>query len=50
MCELFAMTASRPAVVRYTLEHFGLEGSELRRNRDGWGIMFAEDRDAHVYR
>ena len=50
MCELFAVTASSPVVVHYALEHFGIEGSELRRNRDGWGIMFAEDRDAHIYR
>lgn len=50
MCELFAMTASRPIVVEYTLDRFAAEGGERHRNRDGWGIMFAEDRDAHVFR
>ena len=50
MCELFAMSASRPAVVEYTLDRFAREGGERHRNRDGWGIMFAEDRDAHVFR
>ncbi|WP_322867539.1 class II glutamine amidotransferase [Aquicoccus sp. G2-2] len=50
MCELFAMTAERPAVVDYTLDRFAQEGGERHRNRDGWGMMFAEERDAHVFR
>ena len=50
MCELFAMTSARPTVVEYTLDLFAREGGERHRNRDGWGIVFAEDRDAHVYR
>jgi len=50
MCELFAMSASRPAIVRYELDRFAAEGGERHRNRDGWGIVFAEDRDAHVFR
>ena len=50
MCELFAMTSARPTVVEYTLDLFAAEGGEKQRNRDGWGIVFAEDRDAHVYR
>ena len=50
MCELFAMSASRPTVVEYTLDRFAAEGGERHRNRDGWGIMFAENRDAHVFR
>lgn len=50
MCELFAMTSARPTVVEYTLDLFAAEGGETHRNRDGWGIVFAEDRDAHVYR
>lgn len=50
MCELFAMSSARPTVVEYTLDRFAAEGGERHRNRDGWGIVFAEDRDAHVYR
>lgn len=50
MCELFAMTAERPAIVEYLLDRFAAEGGERHRNRDGWGIVFTEDRDAHVYR
>ena len=44
------MTSARPTVVEYTLDLFAAEGGETHRNRDGWGIVFAEDRDAHVYR
>lgn len=50
MCELFAMSASRPTIVEYTLDRFAREGGERHRNRDGWGIVFAEDRDAHIFR
>lgn len=50
MCELFAMTSARPTVVEYSLDLFAAEGGERHRNRDGWGIVFTEDRDAHVYR
>lgn len=50
MCELFAMSASRPTVVEYTLDRFAREGGERHCNRPGWGIVFAEDRDAHIFR
>ncbi|MXP26096.1 class II glutamine amidotransferase [Altererythrobacter indicus] len=50
MCELFAMTSAEVAIVSYELQSFAAEGGERHRNRDGWGIMFAEERDAHVFR
>ena len=50
MCKLFAVTSARPSVVQYALDLFAAEGGEKHRNRDGWGIVFAEARDAHVYR
>ena len=50
MCELFAMSASRPQRVRYELDLFAREGGEKHRNRDGWGILFAQDRDAYLFR
>ncbi|WP_095010874.1 class II glutamine amidotransferase [Tsuneonella mangrovi] len=50
MCELFAMSSAKPGIVRYELDSFAAEGGEKHRNRDGWGILFAEDRDAHVFR
>lgn len=50
MCELFAMSASKPHTVRYELDLFAREGGEKHRNRDGWGILFAQDRDAFLFR
>lgn len=50
MCELFAMTSAADTTVRYELTAFAAEGGESHVNRDGWGIMFAEDRDAHIFR
>ena len=50
MCELFAMSASVPHTVRYELDLFAAEGGEKHRNRDGWGILFAQERDAYLFR
>ena len=50
MCELFGMSSARPTVLRYELDLFAREGGERHRNRDGWGIAFAEDRDTHLFR
>ncbi|WP_413205822.1 class II glutamine amidotransferase [Rhodospirillum sp. A1_3_36] len=50
MCELFAMSASVPHRIRYELDLFAAEGGERHRNRDGWGILFAQDRDAYLFR
>ena len=46
MCELFAMSSSSPTTLTYSLEEFSKNGSQLRSNRDGWGIALARDRDA----
>ncbi|MBD3728303.1 MAG: class II glutamine amidotransferase [Sphingomonadales bacterium] len=50
MCELFAVSAARPSVLHYELNRFAREGGERHRNRDGWGIAFAEERDSHLFR
>lgn len=50
MCELFAMSAAEPHTVRYELDLFAAEGGEKHRNRDGWGILFAQDRDCYIFR
>jgi glutamine amidotransferase len=44
------MSSARPTVLRYELDLFAGEGGERHRNRDGWGIAFAEDRDTHLFR
>lgn len=50
MCELYAMSASAPMRVRYDLDRFAAEGGERHQNRDGWGIVFSDGRDAHWFR
>ncbi|MCB2052287.1 MAG: class II glutamine amidotransferase [Novosphingobium sp.] len=50
MCELFAMNSAGVAKVTADLDAFAREGGERNLNRDGWGIVFAEKRDAHVFR
>ena len=50
MCELFAMSATEPHTVRYELDLFAAEGGEKHRNRDGWGVLFAQDRDSYIFR
>lgn len=50
MCELFAMSATEPHTVRYELDRFAAEGGEKHRNRDGWGILFAQERDSYIFR
>jgi len=50
MCELFGMSSAMPTVLRCELDLFAREGGERHRNRDGWGIAFAEDRDTHLFR
>ncbi|MEM7500674.1 MAG: class II glutamine amidotransferase [Pseudomonadota bacterium] len=48
MCELFAMSSSRPTALTYSLPEFSKNGSALRSNRDGFGIALARDKDAIV--
>ena len=50
MCELFAVSSDRPTVLRYQLRTFAKHGGGEFRNRDGWGIMFAQERDAFLFR
>ncbi|MGI9351044.1 MAG: class II glutamine amidotransferase, partial [Rhizobiaceae bacterium] len=46
MCELFAMTCSKPATVTYSLNEFALHGGSKYKNNSGWGIAYFRDRDA----
>ena len=42
MCELFAVSSDQPIRIRYELRAFARRGGGRFRNRDGWGIMFAQ--------
>jgi predicted glutamine amidotransferase len=50
MCELFAMSCREPAALTISLDELARHGGGPGRHRDGWGIAFYEDRDAHVVR
>lgn len=50
MCELFAMSSRTPAMVRYSLSEFALHGGKKFANKDGWGIVFHQERDAYLFK
>jgi predicted glutamine amidotransferase len=50
MCELFAMSSENPAKLRYELADFATHGGQRYCNRDGWGIVFAQPRDAYLFK
>jgi len=50
MCELFAASSDQPIHIRYELRAFARRGGGRFRNRDGWGIMFAQRRDAYLFK
>ncbi len=47
MCELFAFSGERPALLRYSLAEFARHGAE-GRNPDGWGIAHYVERDVRL--
>ncbi len=48
MCELFAMSCSKPADVTYSLNEFALHGGSKYKNKSGWGIAYFQDKDALI--
>lgn len=50
MCELFAMSSRKPALIHYSLNEFSTHGGYRNLNRDGWGAMFQQAKDAYLYR
>lgn len=50
MCELFAVSSSDPVEMRYDMREFARHGGQTHSNRDGWGIVYALDRDAYLYK
>ena len=45
MCELFGMSARRPATVHLSLEVFSKHGGLSGPHKDGWGIAWYDERD-----
>ena len=50
MCELFAVSSDQPVLLRYELRAFARHGGGEFRNRDGWGIVFAQEHDAYLFK
>ena len=50
MCELFAMSSDHPIRLVYELRQFAPHGGVQYHNRDGWGIVFAQQRDAYLFK
>lgn len=50
MCELFAMSSRSEARLQYSLGKFATHGGDCYSNRDGWGIVFYEGRDAQLFK
>ena len=50
MCELLAMSCSRPARLTFSLETLAAHGAAGGRHRDGWGAAFYQDKDVALFR
>lgn len=50
MCELFAVSSENPVRLTYELSEFATHGGQRFHNRDGWGILFSQPRDAYLYK
>lgn len=50
MCELFAMSASKPTDVNHSLALLRPRGGEVGPHSDGWGVAFFEGRAARVFK
>ncbi|MFN2411180.1 MAG: class II glutamine amidotransferase, partial [Halomonas sp.] len=50
MCELLAMSCRHPARLTSSLTTLASHAQGASRNRDGWGLVFYQDRDVALYR
>lgn len=50
MCELFAVSSESPVRLTYELSEFATHGGQRFQNRDGWGIVFSQPRDAYLFK
>jgi predicted glutamine amidotransferase len=50
MCELLAMSASRPAEVGRYLSRLRARGGKTGPHADGWGVAYYEDRAARIFK
>lgn len=50
MCELLALSLSRPAQLSFSLHALASHGSEGYPSRDGWGVAFFQGKDVALFR
>lgn len=50
MCELLALSSSRPARLTFSLHTLAARGGPLGRSHDGWGVAFYEGPDVALFR
>ena len=50
MCELLALSSSRPARLTFSLHTLAARGGLLGRSHDGWGVAFYEGCDIALFR
>ncbi len=50
MCELLALSCSRPARMAFALGVLAAHGAASGGTRDGWGVAFYHDRDVALFR
>ena len=50
MCQLLGLSSASPVRLSFSWQHFALRGSEAGGNPDGWGVAYADARDARVLR
>lgn len=48
MCELFAMSATHPTTIDFSLEEFSRHGGLSAHHKDGWGIAWYDERDIRL--
>jgi predicted glutamine amidotransferase len=50
VCELLALSSSRPARLTFSLHTLAARGGLLGRSHDGWGVAFYEGHDVAMFR
>lgn len=50
MCELLALSSSRPVNLTFSLETLAARGGAAGSSHDGWGVAFYQDTDVALFR
>lgn len=50
MCELLALSSSRPAQLNFSLHTLASHGTEAGTTSDGWGVAFYQGDDVALFR